>query len=186
MTLTNYRQQTERVSPFRTEHSYLFTCQACASRWTTPKRVYKTGFLVGALVRVTHWVHLAVPGIGWLQKASEAGQTRFSAAVEREAVQLAQAHYLECPGCHRAVCPSCQDGERCVSCAGQSGAGAVGAAAPAARRGPSCPACNTASDGGRFCPECGFDLAATYKSCPSCAAQLPRASNFCPDCGHSF
>ena len=188
MTLTNFRKQTERRGPLRTEHSYRFTCHACSTAWSTPPRVYKFGFITDAVVGVTHGVHFSVPGIGWLQKATEAGRERFSKSVEREAMQLAAARYRVCPSCQRTVCPSCQDdqSESCADCRSQAQTGAASASAGAARTGPRCPACNASSDGGRFCPECGFDLAAAYKSCPACASQLPRQANYCPDCGHSF
>jgi predicted amidophosphoribosyltransferase len=40
--------------------------------------------------------------------------------------------------------------------------------------------------GGRFCAECGFDMASTHKSCPGCGTMCARAARFCPDCGHGF
>ena len=49
-----------------------------------------------------------------------------------------------------------------------------------------CPNCQTASQGGRFCHECGFDMASTHKSCPGCGATMPRQARFCTDCGHGF
>ena len=49
-----------------------------------------------------------------------------------------------------------------------------------------CPNCQTPSQGGRFCHECGFDMASTHKSCPACSATMPRQARFCTDCGHGF
>ena len=49
-----------------------------------------------------------------------------------------------------------------------------------------CPNCQTPSQGGRFCHECGFDMASTHKSCPGCGSVMPRAARFCTDCGHGF
>lgn len=187
MALTNYRKVTERKNTLRSEHHYEFTCQSCGEQWRTPSRVYSSGFVMNAVLRATHGVHVSIPGIGWLQKLTESGERKFAEGVEREAMQLGQARYLACSGCGRAVCANCQDGDQCSACAGGQGARTAAGADPSpGRSGPRCPACNTASDGGRFCPECGFDLAAAYKSCPACAAQLPRAANYCPDCGHSF
>jgi hypothetical protein len=49
-----------------------------------------------------------------------------------------------------------------------------------------CPNCQTPSQGGRFCHECGFDMASTHKSCPACGATMMRQARFCTDCGHGF
>jgi membrane protease subunit (stomatin/prohibitin family) len=49
-----------------------------------------------------------------------------------------------------------------------------------------CPNCRTPSSGGRFCGECGFDMASTHKSCPGCGTMVLRQARFCTDCGHSF
>jgi membrane protease subunit (stomatin/prohibitin family) len=57
-------------------------------------------------------------------------------------------------------------------------------APPAA--GLSCPNCRSAHGGGRFCAECGFDLASTHKSCPDCGAMATRQARYCNDCGHGF
>ena len=57
--------------------------------------------------------------------------------------------------------------------------------APAAV-GPVCPNCQVLSEGGRFCHECGFDMASTHKSCPGCGTTVSRQARFCPDCGHGF
>ena len=49
-----------------------------------------------------------------------------------------------------------------------------------------CPNCQTPSQGGRFCHECGFDMASTHKSCPACGVTMMRQARFCTDCGHAF
>jgi membrane protease subunit (stomatin/prohibitin family) len=39
--------------------------------------------------------------------------------------------------------------------------------------------------GSKFCPECGYNLAATV-TCPNCKATLPAGSKFCPNCGQQL
>jgi membrane protease subunit (stomatin/prohibitin family) len=39
--------------------------------------------------------------------------------------------------------------------------------------------------GSKFCPECGYNLAATI-ACPNCKATLPAGSKFCPNCGQQL
>jgi hypothetical protein len=82
---------------------------------------------------------------------------------------------------------NCYDESRqvCVKCEKQTGAfssAEQGASASAM----ACPNCQTPSQGGRFCHECGFDMASTHKSCPSCGVTMPRQARFCTDCGHGF
>ncbi|MGH8796605.1 MAG: double zinc ribbon domain-containing protein, partial [Caldimonas sp.] len=76
-------------------------------------------------------------------------------------------------------------GRECASCEGKAGGGA-GEYGAEQGGGPVCPNCQTPSQGGRFCHECGFDMASTHKSCPGCGATMARQARFCTDCGHGF
>ena len=95
-----------------------------------------------------------------------------------------------CDDCHKWVGRECwnERAESCTACAQRASAG------PSARQGlpapghagTACPNCQAPSEGGRFCHECGFDMASTHKSCPGCGALQLRAARFCTDCGHGF
>jgi len=45
-----------------------------------------------------------------------------------------------------------------------------------------CPKCGEAVKGGKFCENCGADLAPRRK-CPGCGAQAEGQAKFCPQCG---
>ena len=78
-----------------------------------------------------------------------------------------------------------EDSQQCVKCDASAAAGAQIENSSQAS-GMVCPSCQTTSQGGRFCHECGFDMASTHKSCPGCGSNMPRQARFCTDCGHGF
>jgi Double zinc ribbon len=126
---------------------------------------------------------------------ADAGEKRARRAALEEAIVLAEQRYADCPNCKKTVCEDCWNPrtQQCVSCDGQgeptpSGRHAPAAASGGGHAGPglACPNCRTALGGGRFCAECGFDMASTHKSCPGCGAMCTRAARFCPECGHGF
>jgi membrane protease subunit (stomatin/prohibitin family) len=51
-----------------------------------------------------------------------------------------------------------------------------------AKAAAACPACGAASDGGKFCSECGARLVPD-DACPSCKKKIKPGSKFCPECG---
>ena len=111
----------------------------------------------------------------------------------QEALLRAESMYTECRKCHHGVCGDCFDSrqDECVDCITKEREGAALAdrqsheAADAAAA-LTCPNCQCRSAGGRFCNECGFDMASTHKSCPTCGSMAARAARFCGDCGHNF
>jgi membrane protease subunit (stomatin/prohibitin family) len=106
-----------------------------------------------------------------------------------EALALATERYVECSACHKGVCLDCIDDERhvCLSCAGRQRFEAAAGGNEASRAAAAtCPSCHHPHPGGRFCPECGFDMASTHKTCPGCGAMAARQARFCVDCGHAF
>lgn len=188
MTSQPYREISVEGQGAGAGFQFEFRCEACDRRWQSPVRRYRTGQFTSLVVRAAHLARLSLPGSWMLERVSAAGNPRAHADALADARAQAQAHFRACSGCGRHLCTECFGaGLLCPPCLGQAPVAEAGrtAAAPG-RHGVACPACQTLSDGGRFCPECGFDLASTHKSCPACSAQLPRQANYCPDCGHSF
>ena len=79
--------------------------------------------------------------------------------------------YENCSNCRTMVCANCYDEatQRCIKCDRAQGVGSQSGTSASASS-TVCPNCQTPSQGGRFCHECGFDMASTHKSCPSCGA----------------
>ena len=130
--------------------------------------------------------HSLVPGIAprW---------TNADSAALDEAMQRAETLFTKCPHCKEVVCQDCFSARdnSCRPCLEEASrtsaeAGAKAQEAQRAAKGHACPNCNTDTQGGRFCPECGYDMASTHKSCPQCGLMMARQARFCTDCGHSF
>lgn len=56
-------------------------------------------------------------------------------------------------------------------------------AAPRAVAASSCPHCNAAVSGGKFCSECGKPLAPAKAHCTQCGAEMKPQARFCSECG---
>ena len=202
MALDNYRD----ISSYGANSpgfQFEFSCSNCAKVWKTPFKPYRKGQVAGFFSSLLMTFH-GVRNIGYVTRlASDAGLEGAKGDALAEAMERANTMYSVCSKCQRAACQSCfkeREG-MCGNCVDQSashgraglgesggGAGADGrqssGAPPAA--GMSCPNCRSAHDGGRFCAECGFDLASTHKSCPDCGAMAMRQARYCNDCGHGF
>jgi hypothetical protein len=113
--------------------------------------------------------------------------SKAKAAALEEAMALGAQRYEKCSNCKTMVCGNCYDEatQRCLKCDRAEGVGSQSGTSASASS-TVCPNCQTPSQGGRFCHECGFDMASTHKSCPACSATMPRAARFCTDCGHGF
>jgi hypothetical protein len=198
--LTNYREVGKSgASDWNAGFQFEFTCGNCERTWKSPFRPYRRGQLTGLVYKFSYYLSNFAGlsrGVGLISSSGEAGARQ--KALD-EALVLAEQRYTFCPGCHRIVCEDCWDDrvrqcERCRGGAGRSPAGSVsrrGVPQEAEevverRAGATCSNCGAASDGGRFCAECGFDMASTHKSCPGCGALCTRAARFCTDCGHAF
>ena len=173
--------------------------QRCNETWRSPFKPYRTGQLTGLLSRSSAltgelggWLSGLSRTVSNIYRASrgvgafaDAGAQKARAEALAEAIALAKDRYHCCDSCQnwvwrrmlrraRRPLPRLRQGRR----------------ATAQRRSPegslACPNCQTPSQGGRFCHECGFDMASTHKSCPSCSATMPRQARFCTDCGHGF
>lgn len=47
-----------------------------------------------------------------------------------------------------------------------------------------CPRCNAATGGAKFCPNCGLNLAPQPTNCPACQAPVAPGVKFCGNCGN--
>jgi len=204
MELTNYEDRSKLGSNFGAGFQFEFSCASCSHRWKSPFKPYRRGQFTGLLFKVGY----LFAGTGRLLRMSsvlsDTGEKNARAAALQEALALAESRYSECRDCGKTVCEDCWDDGtgRCRKCRGEgqrqhardgeegggrrpAGDRAVAAEA-AAFAGPVCSNCQTALDGGRFCAECGFDMASTHKSCPDCGTMCARSTRFCAECGHGF
>lgn len=190
MAMTNYRDLSTLSSASGAGFQFEFVCEATGETWRSPFRPYRRGQIHGLVSKLTYWFN-GLHAVGRAAEyAADSGAARAKAEALAEAQQLAQQHFRHCEECGKWVVHAAWDerGGHCVQCAAK--ARGFGAAAAAEAEGGAsaalCPNCQTPSQGGRFCHECGFDMASAFKSCPSCGATLPRQARFCTDCGHGF
>lgn len=189
MGLNNYRDVSSTSSDMGAGFQFEFFCESCGRTWRSAFKPYRKGQLSGILQRFM----FMLPGRASMASRAVGGLADLGARGAREsalanAMTQAETRYTLCPGCAKAVCGDCwheRDG-RCNECRTREAAETGTSAAPAAASGPACPNCGIASSGGRFCAECGFDMASTHKSCPGCGVMLARQARFCTDCGHAF
>lgn len=201
MTLNNYRDISRLGTDIGAGFQFEFRCSSCNSTWKSPLQPYRRGQLAGLVHKFAYF--LGDRGsMGRLSSGvATSGEGRAKEKALQDAIELAEERYAMCPSCDKAVCEDCwnpgaQCCEECLKRGAPGGrghhhhhrespqAGAGGAAAAVSLRCPNCSAEQV--DGGRFCSDCGFDMAATHKSCPTCGATCPRPARFCTDCGHGF
>lgn len=199
--LTNYREVGKSgVSDTAAGFQFEFECASCSHTWKSPFRPYRRGQLAGLVYKFAYYLGDRGGLSRGLNVVATSGSNRARQSALDEALQLAEQRYTECPGCHKFVCEDCWDARarlcgRCRTDGGRS------AKVSGNRRGtseaevelraeraavPKCANCGAPMDGGRFCAECGFDVASTHKSCPSCGVLCSRGARFCTDCGHGF
>jgi hypothetical protein len=188
--LHNMRDLSTRGSSTGAGFQFEFYCQNCTHTWKSRFKPYRPGQLTALFGMFSSFlpgkVHLASRGVHAFADAHS--RSAYDAALA-DAMQVAHTEFNVCPQCDEGVCNECWDGrkQQCNDCVAKYGAGgAATAAAATSAAGPKCPNCQTTSDGGRFCAECGFDMASTHKSCPGCGAMVGRQARFCTDCGHGF
>ena len=194
MALDNYRDLSYGGSDVNAGFQFEFYCTNCSRKWKSPFKPYRMGQLSGILTRFAFLFSDSVRTAGRTSgNMADMGTRGAKDDALGEAMRHAETLYTACPECRNAVCADCYSArdERCLPClkkdrneAEQAAERAAGSAAT--QRAPACPNCNTASNGGRFCVECGFDMASTHKSCPNCGVMLARQARFCTDCGHGF
>lgn len=189
MSLTNYRDISRAGSDVDAGFQFEFYCGHCTRTWKSAFKPYRRGQLSGLIYKFAYFFDKH----GGMSRASnavsESGSKGAREAALEEAAQLASQRYVECPECEKAVCEECWNpsAQRCEGCIAQGARSRRGeAASSTSAAGGSCPNCRASMSGGRFCAECGFDMASTHKSCPGCGVMCVRAARFCTDCGHAF
>lgn len=193
MALDNYRDLSNTGNDFAAGFQFEFQCTRCSRTWRSPFKPYRLGQITGLMTRFTFlFTDLAKAG-RTSGNIADIGARGARAKALAAAMPEAEKRFVTCPGCQKGMCRSCFDDEedRCLSCvegAVQQAERTTQKAAEAARerQGGACPNCGEPHASGRFCAECGFDMASSHKACPACAAMLPRQARFCTDCGHGF
>ncbi len=196
--LTNYRDISTNPGAVGAGFQFEFACESCGDTWKTPFKPYRAGQVAGIFRRFGYIFNefakiSAVSDIVFKVGRASGTTIETTGAKPREealaeALAMARQRYDQCSNCHTWVCANCYDESRqvCVKCENKPGSYGGGADQGASASAMACPNCQTASQGGRFCHECGFDMASTHKSCPSCGVTMPRQARFCTDCGHGF
>lgn len=187
--MNNFQDISSSSSDTSAGFQFEFRCEQCGSPWKSPFVPYRSGQISG-------FVALISRAMGISSKIGNATHSmanlRSTGAHEKalaNAKALAAQRYHVCPDCRKTVDTACWSAGagRCNICEqAESGAQAGGAGTAASSGGHACPNCQSATDGGRFCAECGYDMATTHKSCPGCGALHARQARFCTDCGHAF
>lgn len=183
-----------------------FYCKCCDFTWKSPPKAMKTTRALGLISRLSDLAGLLGNSQARSVLIKTSSATRFASGMSpadqafKDALAAAQGlavRYFEaCTTCGDLCCDNCivdANGQcqRCVTKAATGPSGGSygsdhGGHAAHGGGGAACPNCQTPSSGGRFCHECGFDMASTHKSCPTCGSVMPRAARFCTDCGHGF
>lgn len=200
MTLKNYHDRSVSSHDVGAGFQFEFYCESCSSTWKTPFKPYRAGQLSAMMQRGALLGGDVASALGKFGKifsdlyrigragSSVSGHTSSKAyqSALAEGLAMAENRYHRCGTCKKTVCDECwnEDEQACQNCtkersqAMRGGQGVGGAMV--------CANCQTPSQGGRFCHECGFDMASTHKSCPGCGSTMPRSARFCTDCGHGF
>lgn len=198
MTLSNYQDVSRTGANVDAGFQFEFHCDNCSRRWKSPYKPYRRGQLSALIYRFAYYLDNHGRMSRMSNALSDAGMKGARAAALQQAIDLAEQRYTECPSCRKTVCEDCWNPrtQRCEGCerkgGGEPASGVGGSTAGSygggngASAGLACPNCRAPFGGGRFCAECGFDMASTHKSCPGCGAMSARAAHFCPDCGHGF
>ena len=198
MALTNYRDISTNPGDVGAGFQFEFICECCGETWKTPFQPYRAGQAAGIFRRFGYifneFAKISVVS-DLIFKAGRATGTSVEVSGSKakvgaleEALLIAGPRYNRCGNCRSTVCGNCfnESDHLCIKCERTAGVGHDASNGSSAGATTVCPNCQTPSQGGRFCHECGFDMASTHKSCPSCSATMSRQARFCTDCGHSF
>ena len=207
MSLTNFRDISKGGSDTRAGFQFEFYCGSCSHTWASPFQPYRKAQFAGLVFQLARLLGDRGSMFRVSNAVAGAGESRAHESARQQALELAEQRYTECRSCHKVVCEDCWDTAAglCQPCAGSGGgshsnrsASARGGEEGSSERGSTaggaspvttalkCPNCSCAIGGGRFCEECGFDMASTHKSCPGCGTLCARTTRFCADCGHGF
>lgn len=192
MSLTNYRDVGKSGSSMEAGFQFEFHCGNCSRTWKSPFEPYRRGQFAGLIYRFAYFLGDRGSMFRASNAVADAGAKKAREAALQNALESASERYAECPACRKTVCEDCWDARAklCEACSGKGArATSVDSGATAAATSPAgltCPNCSAAIGSGRFCPECGFDMASTHKTCPGCGTLCTRSARFCTDCGHGF
>lgn len=193
MGLDNYRDLSTSGNDVSAGFQFEFACTNCSRKWKSPFKPYRLGQITGLITRFTFLYSGAAKTGRASGNFADIGSRGARGKALAEAMQVAETKFVTCPSCLKGVCNQCfdSDADCCLPCVDNSAQKSQMAQRQAVeeergRSATACPNCSTPNPGGRFCAECGFDMASTHKACPSCSAMLPRAARFCTDCGHGF
>ena len=202
MQLNNYEDRSKVGRHTAAGFQFEFWCASCSQRWKSPFKPYRRGQLTGLLQKFAYFISGGGRAISLSGALSDSGESSARRKALEEAIELAEPRYFQCRECHNPVCETCWDQPtgRCEKCRGEGRryspeppeAADGRQAQPTENRakadsaGSVCPNCQTSFGGGRFCAECGFDMASTHKSCPGCGSMCQRSTRFCAECGHGF
>jgi len=180
-------------------YKFRFHCDRCAdgveSQYVaSAANLLKTGLQVFSMFRVFGgYARGAVEGIDRGLRGKERD------AAYEQAVNEAKVHFSKCSRCGHWVCTHCFNAAAglCEGCAPDAHeAAAVRKAQRAAEQrvadvdqnpaaglsAVTCPICSAPSGGGKFCQQCGANLAAERR-CQSCQSSLLPNAKFCGECG---
>lgn len=199
--LNNYRDLSVREGT-NAGLQFQFYCKCCDFTWNSPVKPLRSTRTLGLLSKLSDLAGLFGSSDVRSLAIKTGSATRFAAGsagdkAYKEALAAAQdmavRYFEQCTRCGDVCCENCLDGSGvCTKCRNQdrqtssSEYADHGGGSHAGAGGMACPNCQTPATGGRFCHECGFDMASTHKSCPTCGSVMPRAARFCTDCGHGF
>lgn len=189
MALDNFRDLSVGGADIGTGFQFEFFCNCCDQRWKSPFKPYRMGQITGLLSRFSFLFTEARTASRVGTNFTDMGSRGARDKALSEARLRAESLFTTCPQCRKGVCNDCFDGRKnlCVGCVSASRVEAEDAVRRnASDPGMRCPSCQQPHGGGRFCGECGFDMASTHKSCPGCGAMTQRAARYCTDCGHGF
>ena len=192
MALDNYHDLSTPGNDVNAGFQFEFYCSGCGRKWKSPFQAYRMGQFAGLLSRFAFlFSDTARTASRTSGNFAEIGSRGAKESALADAMAQAEKLYSVCTVCHNGYCADCFDPREqtchpCLKRQHEEADQAARVAASETTQAPACPNCRTPSSGGRFCAECGFDMASTHKSCPNCGVMLPRQARFCTDCGHGF
>jgi Double zinc ribbon len=193
MALENYRDLSQAGSDLGAGFQFEFFCSKCNRKWKSPFKPYRMGQIAGLISRFSFLIKGSQTASRTTGNFADMGSRGAKESALAEAMEQANKLYTVCESCKGAVCDDCWSprDNSCTPCAQAEQREAEKSSGRSAREAEhggalACPNCRTPSGGGRFCAECGFDMASTHKSCPGCGTMVLRQARFCTDCGHSF